>query len=70
MASSLRSWHYVPVTQWATAPLAPRPVCERMNCGKKRARSSLAAVDLSVMEKNQMPMKATAMENSAGYSYG
>ncbi len=41
-----------------------------MNCGKKRARSSSAAADLSVMEKNQIPTKATIIENSAGYSYG
>ena len=54
--------------QWATAPLAPRPVCERTNCGRKRARSSAAEVDLSVIEKNQIPINATAMENSAGYS--
>ena len=56
--------------QWLTAPLAPRPVCERTNCGKYSARSFSAAADLSVMEKNQMPTKAMAIENSAGYSYG
>ena len=56
--------------QCETAPLAPRPVCERTNCGKNNARSPSAAFDLSVTEKNQMPTNAMAIENSAGYSYG
>lgn len=57
-------------TQCDTAPLAPRPVCERTNCGKNSARSLAAEADLSVMEKNQIPTKAIIIENSAGYSYG
>jgi hypothetical protein len=57
-------------TQCETAPLAPNPVCDRTNCGKNNARSLTPAADLSVIEKNQIPTKAIAMENSAGYSYG
>ena len=54
--------------QCATAPLAPRPVCERTNWGRKSARSWAAAVELSVTENSQIPAKATSIENSAGYS--
>jgi len=54
--------------QCETAPLAPNPVCERTNCGKNSARSFSAAADLSVIEKNQIPMNAITIENNAGYS--
>ena len=54
--------------QCETAPLAPNPVCERTNYGKNSARSLSAAADLSVIEKNQIPMNAIIIENSAGYS--
>ena len=52
------------------ARLAPNPVCERTNCRKNSARSLSAAADLSVMEKNQMPTKAMAIENSAKLLFG
>ena len=54
--------------QCETAPLAPNPVCERTNCGKNAARSFSAATDLSVIEKNQIPINAMIIENNAGYS--
>jgi hypothetical protein len=52
------------------ALLNARPVCERINWARNFSRSRLPSGELSVAEKTQIPINATAMENSAGYSYG
>ena len=52
------------------AAATPMPVWERTYCASKAASSARAIRLRSVTEKNQMPTKATIIENSAGSLYG
>ena len=52
--------------QWPEDLEAPSPVSARTCCALKAPRSFAACALRSVMEKNQMPAKAIAIENSAG----
>ena len=52
--------------QCPEAPEAPMPVSERTCCAANPARSIRARGPRSVIEKSQMPTKASVIENSAG----
>src|SRR5690606_9826666 len=52
--------------QWAAAPSAPSPVCERTYCGPKAAFSFSASCERSSTENSQVATKASGTENSAG----
>src|SRR5690606_2127351 len=49
---------------------APSPVSARTCCALNAPRSFAACALRSVIEKNQMPANAIAIENSAGEVYG
>src|SRR5690606_4148704 len=57
-------------TQWATAPLRPRPVWLRTVRASKASRSRSARAVRSVIEKNQIAMNASGMETIPGLGKG
>jgi hypothetical protein len=52
--------------QWALAPAAPMPVCERTNWASKASFSAAAARERSIRDTSQITAKASVIENRAG----